>query len=388
MMQDASPMQKTCLIQKAIKIADDDSMVRCLTKTRYVISSQTTKGRSYIVDITESGVKCDCPYGQKRGICKHGKAVEMILLRRMQKQDVQKQDVPKPVVLREEPLHCPGCKGRNIRKDGKRPRKYRDMAQRHKCRDCKTRFSDEPGFTGRHYGPDIILFSLLVFSMGMSAPQISLIIRQDKGLNVCHSTIQSWAEHYCVLVDKYTRNLSINAGFRWSTDEKFLKILGKDHWLFTVMDSGTRFVMSWDVSPHKFGYDARRLFGDALDRAGHMPAILVSDGLQQFKKAFRKVFYKKSSPQPVHFAESHIRNQFSNNNGHERFNGTITDHLSGVRRMGRTESAHTRAYMIHYNFVRPHKGLGGITPARAAGICIDGISIWRTLVCNAALAAT
>lgn len=35
---------------------------------------------------------------------------------------------------------------------------------------------------------------------------------------------------------------------------------------------------------------------------------------------------------------------------------------------------------IYYNFVRPHMGLGGATPADAAGIGIDGENKWMALL--------
>ena len=123
-------------------------------------------------------------------------------------------------------------------------------------------------------------------------------------------------------------------------------------------------------------------------RGGAVPAILVSDKLAAFSKAFKKVFYRRRSPQPVHFAESHIKNERSNNNAHERFNGTVRDHLGSIRRFGKTESAHVTSYAVHYNFVRPHMGLGGATPANAAGITVGGAVTWRTLIQNAALAAS
>ena len=195
-----------------------------------------------------------------------------------------------------------------------------------------------------------------------------------------------WAQYYCVL-DRYTQSLAINVGPRWSTDEKYLKINGKGHWLFSVLDSGTRFLLSWDVSPSKPNYDACKLFDAAVDRAGNVvPAILASDKLAVFSKAFKKIFYRRKSPQPIHFAESHIKNERSNNNAHERFNGTIKDHLGNIRRFGKIESAHVMSYVVYYNFVRPHMGLDGATPANAAGIIVEGAVIWRTLIENAALA--
>ena len=148
-----------------------------------------------------------------------------------------------------------------------------------------------------------------------------------------------------------------------------------------------RLILSWDVSLYKMNYNASELFRNAARRARHLPAILVSDRLRVFGKAFRKIFYRRKSPQPVHFAESHIKNERSNNNAHERLNGIIADHLP-IRGLQRMDSTHVRSLLIHYNFIRPHAGLGGITPARAAGINVSGSCSWRVLIQNAALAAT
>ncbi len=102
---------------------------------------------------------------------------------------------------------------------------------------------------------------------------------------------------------------------------------GRGRWLLPVLDSGTRFLpLSWDVSPSKTTMTHARLFGAASARAGGVvPAIPAGDKLAAFSKAFKKVSYRRRPPQPVHFAESHIKNEHSDNNAHERFNGTIRD---------------------------------------------------------------
>ena len=88
------------------------------------------------------------PGFQNHGICKHGKAVEIIMLYHMEKNDDVEQ-----VRLREPLSLCRKCKSSNVRKDGTRSKKYRWPAQHYKCAMCKARFSDDIGFAGRHYLP-------------------------------------------------------------------------------------------------------------------------------------------------------------------------------------------------------------------------------------------
>ena len=40
-------------------------------------------------------------------------------------------------------------------------------------------------------------------------------------------------------------------------------------------------------------------------------------------------------------------------------------------------------YQIYHNYIRPHEGLNGKTPAEACGIQIEGNNKWKTLIENA-----
>ena len=78
---------------------------------------------------------------------------------------------------------------------------------------------------------------------------------------------------------------------------------------------------------------------------------------------------------------------FPSNNGHERFNGELGDVLKGVRGIKKCESPLFKLLIVHHNFIKPHLGLGGMTPAKAAGITIKGPP-WRTLIACAAVHET
>lgn len=41
---------------------------------------------------------------------------------------------------------------------------------------------------------------------------------------------------------------------------------------------------------------------------------------------------------------------------------------------------------VYHNFIKPHEGLDGLTPAEACGIVVNGENKWMTLIQNAAQA--
>ena len=97
---------------------------------------------------------------------------------------------------------------------------------------------------------------------------------------------------------------------------------------------------------------------------------------------------RKRSPhlglRSIHIRDCHWLKKFCSNNGHERFNGELADILDRIRGIRDPESHLFKMIILHHNFIRSHMGLGGKTPAAAAGIAIKGPP-WITLIENAAL---
>ena len=55
--------------------------------------------------------------------------------------------------------------------------------------------------------------------------------------------------------------------------------------------------------------------------------------------------------------------------------------MRGLKKM---DTPINKGYQIYHNYVREHEGLGGQTPAEAAGIKIGGQDKWVTVIQNAA----
>lgn len=71
----------------------------------------------------------------------------------------------------------------------------------------------------------------------------------------------------------------------------------------------------------------------------------------------------------------------------ERVNNTVRYREKTFRGMDNDKSAQIMAdgIRINYNFIHPHMGLDGRTPAEAAGIRVEGENKWLTLIQNASI---
>jgi putative transposase len=59
--------------------------------------------------------------------------------------------------------------------------------------------------------------------------------------------------------------------------------------------------------------------------------------------------------------------------------------MRGLKKM---ETPILKGYQLFHNYIRPHEGLNGRTPAEACGINIQGDNKWLTLIQNASKTGT
>jgi putative transposase len=52
-----------------------------------------------------------------------------------------------------------------------------------------------------------------------------------------------------------------------------------------------------------------------------------------------------------------------------------------------TETSILQGMQVYHNFIKPHEGLDGKTPAEACGIELKGENKWKTLIQNASVQA-
>ena len=181
---------------------------------------------------------------------------------------------------------------------------------------------------------------------------------------------------------------SSQAGYEWGVDELCYKSLGREMWLFGVLDINSRFVLNSDVSSSKFGYDATNLFAGAINLAKKIPDFVTTDALAALAKGLNSALPGGKRSRVIHRKDAGIRRRHVNNNIYERFNGTLKDRLKCVRGFRSALPALHVLYLAYYNLFRPHSGIDGKTPAEAMGVIVGGVNKWLTAIRYAALFCT
>ena len=154
-----------------------------------------------------------------------------------------------------------------------------------------------------------------------------------------------------------------------------------------MMDTETRFVTDYDVSPNKIGYDATNLFAGAPAPAGKVPDAAATGALPGFAGGLGGALPGGWRAGTLHRKDAGIckRHSNNNNNTYERLNGTLKGRLKSVRGFHSTLPTLHVLYLAYYNLFGPHSGMGGKTPAEAPGVILKGPDKWLTAIRHAAL---
>jgi transposase-like protein len=334
-------------------------------KDEYKIPSQSGEGH-YLVKKGYRVWSCTCPDHTFRNVdCKHINAVRFWL----KLKDKLVEEVKERLIFRTEKTEtkCPYCSSMGIVRDGVRKNKG-DPKQVFFCKECKKRFSINEGFKYMKNDQKIITLSLDLYFKGVSQNGITDHIKQFYGAKVSQPTIHRWIKKYTNIINDYVKTLTPDVSGMWAIDEMMLKCNGEWNWLWNLMDTDTRFLISSMISEGKTrDVDTARIpLEEAKKMTGRIPDVIISDGLPAYERAVEKGFKKKTT----HVRDIAITDTEHNNNKIERLHGTVRDRNKVQRGLKELIPSKTfvEGFKTYYNFIRPHQALNGKTPAEQAGI--------------------
>ncbi len=292
------------------------------------------------------------------------------------KEHVRKNTVIQQVTISK----CLFCHSSKIKKYGVRRNKSGDI-QRFLCGSCGKTFSINIGFERMKHNSQAITTAMQLYFSGESLRNTQKSLRL-LGVEVSHQTVYNWIRKYVALMNRYIDELIPQVSDTWRADEVNLKIKGNMKYLFAMMDDETRYWIVQEVAESKYKHDARKLFQLAKKVTGKKPETLITDGLPAYHDAYKKEFWTLRNPRTEHVRHIKIRGDH-NNNKMERLNGEIRDRERVMRGLKKKDTPILTGYQIFHNYIRPHQGLNGKTPAEACGIEVKGKNKWRTLIQNA-----
>lgn len=218
-------------------------------------------------------------------------------------------------------------------------------------------------FKRMRHSPRIIISALrLYFLHHASTRQVASFLYQEFNISVSHVSIASWVTKFAPLFNdiflRLSSSLNLNSD-EWHADETVISIKGVKHYIWFIIDSETRFIIGYHLTPYRDHSQAYILFNNAC-RFGNASTI-VTDRLASYNEAANRFF------------KNHIRvKSFTDdisNNLIESFNGSFKDFYRTKKGFKSFNSANNIIFMFvyFYNFVRKHSSLNGLTPAQVAG---------------------
>jgi putative transposase len=349
-------------------IAKLPNQIQRIDECLYSVKSQSGNGEYCVTKVCGEWI-CECPDNKYRHVkCKHVFAVEFSKSLRAE-----------VAVRRIEPIEnlteCIYCGSSNLKKDGLRRNKS-GAIQKFYCRDCHKYMTFNIGFERMKHNPQAITSAMQLYFSGESLRNTMRSLKL-LGVEVSYRTILNWIRKYTKLMQTYVEDIVPQVGDIWRADELYVKIKGDMKYLFALMDDETRFWIAQEVADTKDRHDARALFSRAKYLMGKQPKTLITDGLLAYGDASSVVFSQAQHTRHVRFQGD------MNNNKMERFNGEVRDREKVMRGLKTKDTAILSGYQIFHNYIRPHEGLNGQTPAEKCGIEIRGKNKWLTLIQNA-----
>lgn len=282
---------------------------------------------------------------------------------------------------------CKFCGGQHTRKYGL----YKGVNQYYFCDDCHTKFTGTDALSHGRVSPSFIASALNEYYGGMSYHEIEQNIERQTDSDISHTAIIKWVNKYTNDAIRQTKDLHPKVGDTWIADETYIRVdKSKDRvknpydksrsakWVifWDIIDADTRFLLASHLTTTRGKADAQALMEKAAKRAGKTPKVVVTDQLAAYLDGIELAYggdtkHKQGSP-------FNIQN---NTDLIERFHGTLKDRTKVMRALKNksTLQRFTDGWLVHYNFFKPHMGLGNKTPAEESGLKYENRN-WADLI--------
>jgi len=158
-------------------------------------------------------------------------------------------------------------------------------------------------------------------------------------VKVSHVTISKWCKRFAPaflhVANCYNNQINLADSDEWHFDETYIKIKGKWYYLWLAIDSETRMILDFHLSPYRDATSAFSLIHSCQVQYGTPQSMCVSDRYPAYREAFKRLL-----PEKIHLRVEDFADDISNN-VIEAFNGQFKAWYKAKRGFESFESANT-----------------------------------------------
>lgn len=207
----------------------------------------------------------------------------------------------------------------------------------------------------------------MYFASSSSTRAIQKILKILLNVKVSHVSIHKWTKNFAVFFEQISHIFLSQADLKsdeWHADETVVKICGIKHYLWILLDSETRVIISFFLSPYRDSNSAAQLFQKALCITSDAPSTIVTDRLDSYNMPI-SVCYPSTKHYPYKGFKDYLNNNFI-----ESFNNTFKSWYKTKKGFQSFQSANAliTTFIFHYNFIHEHSSLNNFSPGFVAGV--------------------
>jgi putative transposase len=197
-----------------------------------------------------------------------------------------------------------------------------------------------PSYKGFRFPAEIISHCVwLYYRFSLSFRDVEEMMLQ-RGIVVSHETVRQWSVKFGQNYANGLRRRRPRPGDKWHLDEVFIKIRGKNHYLWRAVDQDGN-VLDILVTSRRDAKAATRLFRKLLKGLEYMPRVLVTDKLASYPVAHRRLIR----------SVEHRRSKYLNNRAENSHQPT----RQRERTMKRfTSPGHAQRFLSAFSGISPH----------------------------------
>ena len=198
-----------------------------------------------------------------------------------------------------------------------------------------------PSYKGFRFPVEVISHCVwLYYRFPLSFRDVEEMMLQ-RGIVVSHETVRQWCAKFGqTYANTLRRRHRARPGDKWHLDEVFIKIQGKNHYLWRAVDQHGD-VLDILVTSRRDAKAATRFFRKLLTGLEYVPRVLVTDKLASYGVAHRRLI-----PGVQHRRSKYLNNRAENSHQPTR---------QRERAMKRfTSAGHAQRFLSAFSGISPH----------------------------------